>query len=313
MKQYDFYNPMTHKGDLPVRVLEFNFLECFENITPNFKEEAKSEIDFNGLKADIQYHINRTKITEGPCINHSKQIELYENFNQYLWCICYSLLVVFDEGIHRPIIEDRYTGKLDLENPFIKQAIAVFNNGFDLLHTYKDWQFFQLPNPEKYNEYDRFYIEKTNGIYTAAMTFILLHEFAHQYYGHLEYNPTSGEAKKDEYSADEYAIDKIAQNFSSKRGSTFKFGIIAGISSLILLDKSLSGGNTHPDTDDRIKKAIDKMQLEELDNLWGIASLSFRLWAIKYNIEIEYPDIVDSYKEFFTITIEKVNGIKNNR
>ena len=146
------------------------------------------------------------------------------------------------------------------------------------------------------------------------MTFILLHEFAHQYLGHLEYNPTSSEeSKTDENNADDYAIDKIAQNFSSERGTTYKCGIIAGISSLILLDKSLSGGDTHPDTDDRLKNAIEKMQLEDLDNLWGIASLTFRLWALKYDIDIECPQIVDSYKELFTMTLEKVNEIKNNR
>ncbi len=310
MKQYDFYDPMIHKGNLPIRVLPFNFLDWFENITPDFKEEVKGEIDFNGLQAGIQYHINRTKITEVACINSSKQIELYENFNQYLWCICYSLFVVFDESIQKPILENRYTGKFDIENPYVKQAIAVFNNGFDLLHTYKDWQFFQLPNPEKYNEHEKYYVEKTNGIYTAAMTFILLHEFAHQYLGHLEYNPTSSEeSKTDENNADDYAIDKIAQNFSSERGTTYKCGIIAGISSLILLDKSLSGGDTHPDTDDRLKNAIEKMQLEDLDNLWGIASLTFRLWALKYDIDIECPQIVDSYKELFTMTLEKVNEI----
>lgn len=313
MIKYDFYNPMMHTGDLPVRVLAFNFLDWFENITPDFKEEAQNEITFNGLKKDIQYHINRTKITEVACISPSKHIELYENFNQYLWCICYSLLVIFDESVHRPFIENKYTGQFDLENPFVKRAITVLNNGFDLLHTYKDWQFFQLPNPEKYNEYDKFYIEKTNAIYAAAMTFILLHEYAHQYLGHLEYEPTSAEeSKMEEYKADDYAIDKISYNFTSQRGATFKFGIIAGISSLILLGRSLSGGNTHPDIDDRLKKAIEKMSLNELDNLWGVASLAFRFWAIKYNIDyIEYPQSIDSYKELFTITLNKINDIKN--
>jgi len=313
MIQYDFYNPMTHKGDLPVRVLKFNFLDWFKNITPDFKEDVKTEIYYNGFKAGIQYHTNRTKITEIAHINSSKQIELYENFNQYLWCICYSLVVVFDESIQKPIIEKKYTGKFDLENPFVKQAIAVLNNGFDLLQTYKDWQFSQLPNPEKYNEYDKYYIEKTNGIYTAAMTFILLHEFGHQYYEHLTYYPENAEEfKTEEYKADEYAIDKISQNFSSERGITFKCGIIAGISSLILLDESLSGGDTHPDTDERLKKAIEKIKLEDIDNLWGIASLTFRFWAIKYNVEIEYPQTVESYKELFTITLDKIKEIKNN-
>lgn len=313
MRPYDFYNPATHKGDLPVRVLPYNFLDWFENITPDFKDESKGEIDFNGFKAGIQYHIDRTKITECACINSSRQIELYENFNQYLWCICYSLFVLFDEGIQKPMLAGQYTGKFDFENPFIRRGVDLFNNGFDLLHTYKDWQFFQLPNPEKYNEYEKYYIERTNGMFTAAMTFILLHEFAHQYLGHFDYCTTSDELKKDEYAADDFAIDKISYNFSSDRGATFKSGIVAGICSLIFRDKSLSGGDTHPDTDERLKVAMGKLQLKELDNLWGIASLTFRLWAIKYNIELELPPIVDSYKHLFELTLEKIGEIKNNR
>jgi hypothetical protein len=312
MRHFDFYNPTTHKGDLPVRVLPYNFLDWFETITPDFKEEAKGEIDFNGLKAGIAYHIDKSHITECACINGNRQIELYENFNQYLWCICYSLFVLFDESIQKPMLAGNYTGKFDFDNPYVRRAVDVFNNGFDLLTTYKDWQFFQLPNPEKCNEYDKFYIERTNGIFTAAMTFILLHKFAHQYHGHLEYDPTSEESKKDEYAADDYAIDKISYNFSSERGATFKFGIVAGICSLILLDKSLSGGETHPDTDNRLKVALEKIRLEELDNLWGVASLTFRLWASKYNIELDLPPIVDSYKHLFELTLEKVGEMKNN-
>ena len=313
MRKFDFYNPATHIGELPVRVLQYNFIEWFENITPDFKDEVKGEIDFNGLKAGIKYHIEKSHITECACINTNSQIELYENFNQYLWCICYSLFVLFDESIQKPMLAGKYTGKFDFNNPFVRRAVDIFSNGFDLLNTYKDWQFFQFPNPEKYNEYDKQYIEKANGVYTAAMTFILLHEFAHQYYGHLDYYPTSDESKKDECTADDYAIEKISYNFSSDRGATFKFGIVAGISSLIMLDKSLSGGDTHPDTDERLKIAIEKLKLEELDNLWGIASLTFRLWAIKYSIELDYPPVIDSYKHLFELTLEKIGKKKNNR
>lgn len=312
MKEFDFNNSAIHEGELPVRVLEHNFLDWFENITPDFKEEAKNEIDFNGLKAGISYHINRSHIIGCACINADRQIELYENFNQYLWCICYSLIVLFDESMQKPMLAKNYTGKFDFENPFVRRAIDVFNNGFELLKTYKDLQFFKLPNPEKYNEYDKFYIECTNGVYTAAMTFILLHEFAHQYYGHLDYQ-TSKESKKDEYNADDYAIKKISYNFSSERGTTYKFGIVAGISSLIILDKSLSGSDTHPDSDERLKVAMEKIQLDDLDNLWGIASLTFILWSLKYNIELNLPPIMDSYKHLFELILEQVEEMKNNQ
>lgn len=306
MRQYDFYNSETHKGNLPVRVLPFNYIDWFQNITPDFLDELKSEIEYNDLNRGLHHLIDKTEIKETASINSSNEIELNENFNQYLWCICYSLLVMFVEGIEKPMQAGTYNGLFDPTNPYIVRANEVFNNGFALLSTYKDKEFFDLPNPEKYNETDKYYIEMANGIYTAAMTFVLLHEYAHHLYGHVKFHSTNEESIKEEFVADEFAIDKISYNFSSEKGHIYKFGIIAGISSLIIMSKSLSGGDTHPDNDRRLKVAIEKLNLDDLDPLWGIASLTFRFWATKYNVKLELPPIVDDCKELFYLTLESI-------
>lgn len=306
MGRYDFYNPDTHKGDLPVRVLPYNYIDWFQNITPDFLEELNSEIKCNDLNHGLIYRVDRTKITDTAGINSTGEIELHENFNQYLWCICYSLLVMFVEGIEKPMRAGTYKGLFDGTNPFVQRANAVFNNGFALLSTYKDKEFYDLPNPEKYEEEDKFYIEAANGVFTAAMTFVLLHEYAHHFYGHTKFYSTSEESIKEEFLADEFAIDKIAHNFTSDKVHVYKFGIIAGISSLIIMSKSLSGGDTHPDNDIRLKVAIEKMNLEDLDLLWGIASLTFTFWSTKHNVKLDLPPIVDDFKQLFDLTLESV-------
>jgi hypothetical protein len=308
MKQDNLYeNSEANQSEFPVRVLFGNCVCWFKNITSNFTDEIGYEVDSNGFNDGIIYHREKSHITDVACLNTSKQIELYENFSQYLWCICYSLLVLFDEGIKKPILEGRFNGKFDLKNTFVMKAIDVFNAGSSLLNSYQESQLFlNLPNPETYNKDDKCYIEKTNGIYTAAMTFILLHEFAHQYFGHT-YESTREKSIEDEFSADEYAIDKFSSNSFSKEWDTLKCGIIAGISSLILLNKSLSGGDSHPDTDKRLKNAIEKMNLQEADdNLWGIASLTFWLWANQYNIEIKLPGAVDTFKQLYELIIQQL-------
>lgn len=312
MKEFDFYNPAVHKGELPVRVLSHNWINWFENITPNFKEEAKGEIDFRNLKAGLIYHFDKSQITECAYINPNHQIELYENYNQFLWCICYSLLVLFDKGIQEPILCKNYTGKLDFNNPYIRNSINIFNNGFDLLNTYKDRQFYQFPNPEKYNKYDKYYIEKVNAIFCAAMVFILLHEYAHQFLGHLDNNYKSEEPQNDEYACDEYAIDKMSSKLSTKESSTYKFGIIAAISSLIIYDKSLEGGEMHPDIDERLEMAMNKMKIEDIHYLWGVASLTYKLWGIKYNKDIEMPPVFNNYKHLFEYIQVKIRELKNS-
>ncbi len=313
MKQFDFYNPLTHKGFLPIRVLAYNALDWFENISIDFKTEILEEIKYSGLQPGIEYRIETTPIHTSAEITPENKIILYENFNQFLWCLCYSLITLFDESIHKPTLQGKYDGKFNLENPYVRRSIDVFNNGFSLFKAYRETVFFSLPNPEKYNEFDKFYIEKANGVYTAAMAFFLLHEFGHQYYKHPEYIPESNvQSKNEELSADEYAFDKMKSQFNEEKGYTNKCGIISGLTSLIFFDKTLSGGANHPDPDSRIKKLIEGMELNELDNLWGIASLSFRLWAIQYNINWELPKKVQNYKELFYISLNKVNEIKES-
>jgi hypothetical protein len=311
MKQFDFYNPINHKGFLPIRVLAYNALEWFEKITPEFQKEILEEIQFSELQQGIEYRIETAPIHTSAEITPEKKIILYENFNQFLWCMCYGLITLFDESIQKPILQNKYDGKFDLENPYVRRSIDVFNNGFSLFKTYRESVFFSLPNPEKYNEFDKFYIEKANGIYTAAMAFFLLHEFGHQFYKHPEYFPDSAdESKKEELTADEYAFEKMASQFNEEKEFTNKCGIIAGLSSLIFFDKTLSGGTNHPDPDSRLKILIEQMELDELDNLWGIASLSFRLWAIQYNINWELPKEVENYKELFYLSLKLVNEKK---
>src|SRR5690606_10847679 len=111
---------------------------------------------------------------------------LFENYNQFLWACAYSFLVIFDEGVQKPTLAGTFMGNfLDTSNPYINKALELFRAGLSLFESYREEVFYRLPNPEKYNDYDKFYIERASGIYTAAMTFILLHEFGHQYYGHV--------------------------------------------------------------------------------------------------------------------------------
>jgi len=310
MRQYDFYNPATHHGFLPVRVLQHNLIDWFEKAAPGILEEMIGETEFNGMQKAISYKIDRTIITDACEITPQKQIVMCENFNQFLWSTCYSLIVLFDEAIQIPILEKKYDGTIDYDNIHIKRATKLFKEGFNLFQYFNDHVFFDLPNPEKYIECEKKYIEKSNGVFVAAMTFILLHEFGHQYYGHLDYEPTQSESKNDEYVVDDYAYEKIATKFGTRYEATFKIGLVAALTSIYFFDDTLKGGDCHPDPDSRLKRQLDKMELSDRDNLWGIASLSFRLWTVAYNKTIVLPKQIENYKELFNITIEKIKEIK---
>ena len=104
MRKYDNYNPATHNGYLPIRTLQHNLIDWFENVTPDFLQEIFYETEFNGLQKGIGYKIERQPITESSEITPQRKIWLYENYNQFLWTVSYSLIVLFDEGIQIPIL-----------------------------------------------------------------------------------------------------------------------------------------------------------------------------------------------------------------
>ncbi|CAM1340931.1 phage exclusion protein Lit family protein [Tenacibaculum amylolyticum] len=287
-------------------------MDWFLNVTPDFKDEFDFEVDSNDLRERIQLHLEQKPIREIAQIDKRTGIEIYENFNQFLWCCSYAMFVVFDEGIQKPSLNGVYKGELDMSNPFVRRAMELFGRAISLFETYDKAPFYNLPNPEKYHEFEQFYIERTSGVYCAAMTFILLHEFGHQYFGHLDYYPSDTESKQDELTADEFAFDKMATHFETERSTTYKFGIIVGLSSLIFVDKTLQGGDRHPDPDQRLVSLIEKMNLNELDNLWGVASLAFKLWGLHFNKSILKPSITEHYKQMFYDTLNDINGIKGS-
>jgi hypothetical protein len=310
MRKYDNYNPGTHNGYLPIRTLQHNLIDWFENVTPDFLEEIFYETEFNGLQKGIGYKIERQPITIASEITPQRKIWLYENYNQFLWTVSYSLIVLFEEGIQIPILSGRYNGTVDYDNIHIRRAVATFKEGFNLFKDYNDWVFFDLPNPEKFVEYEKTYIEKANGIFCAAMTFTLLHEFGHQYYGHLEVNPTPEESKKDEFNVDDFAYDKFATKFDTKYATTIKLGVVVALVSLAFFDDTIKGGEQHPDPDQRILAQLQKMNLDEKDNLWGVASLAFRLWSIAYDKPFDFPTEVENYRELFDLTLQRISDYK---
>lgn len=312
MTKITHYKAGVHRGYLPVRVLPYNFAEWFFNISPDFKDEFNFEVISNNLQDKLSINIQKSKITDFAYVDKINGIVVYENFNQYLWCICYSIFVIFDEGIQKPSINGSFNGIIDMTNILTKRAFDLFSHSFSLFDNFNSDNFYTLPNPEVYDEKEQYYVERANGIYSAAMVFVLLHEFGHQYYGHNTYYPNNEQSKDEEYLADDFAYDKMAEHFYLTEGTTYKFGIIAAIGSLILSDNSAKGGDRHPDPDQRLLRQIEKMKLDEINNLWGVSSVLLYLWEKKYSKKVSDSYVFDNYKEMFYHILCKINEEKNN-
>jgi hypothetical protein len=310
----NFYNPLYHNGTQPIRVLAPNILHWFQNADKDFLTEILSEINNNGLKKSINYIDGENKISHIAYVDENKEITIEETFLAYLWTISYSLIVLFDEVIMRPRVEENYQlTKADIDR--VNEAQQIFDYGLSLVKSFTKWDINNLPNPEYYDPAQNSYIEKANGIFLAAVNFVLVHEFAHVFLGHIDFDnhlydqglvPTKKDIKDGEYAADDYSFKTLmsgADYIANK--STVSTGIITGLCSLLFFSAS-TDGDDHPDPGERIKIALDNLGLDEKDNLWGIASLAFKLWATHYKIDLDWPPIVDTYKDLLTLTLSKI-------
>lgn len=306
----DHFNKTHHKGNFPVRVLSYNFIQDFIKITPDFEMEFNYEVDSNNLPKTVKININKSKITEIAEISKYKGIEVYENFNQFLWSCAYSFIVIYDKAIFEPTKKGEYKGIIDRNIEYVSGAIELFKNALLLFERYDSSVFFKLPNPETYTQSEKYYIERANQVFSSAMVFILLHEFGHKYYGHLEVYSDDDKSIEEEYEADEFAYKKISKNFFKNTITSHKLGIVVGIVSLIFTDNTLKGGNRHPDPDNRLINLIEKMQLDDGDNIWGVASLAFDLWAINNTTSLSKARIFKNTKEMFYAKLNDVKRVK---
>lgn len=298
---------------LPIRMLRDNVLTTFENVTSSFGEDIQYEIDSNDLSSEIIYDSTPKKIEDiaeiepkydgSPGALPTKHFKIYESFNQFVWCLSYSAIVMYKEGIEKPIQNNRYKGQIE-ENELVKDAFNTFIKGMSLFKEYDPRAFFiKLPQP---THTENLYALEANTVFCYAIATILLHEFGHQYYGH---QVVSNEQKKeDEFLVDDFAFDLLSNSFDKEIGTTVKAGIIICFISLAFSDNTMKG-DCHPDPDERVRRLIEKMSIEDNDPLWAYATLLFKLWARYYDIELVDSDITTNKKYFYNI-IEQLNKLK---
>lgn len=308
-------NPHIHPGELPIRVLKGNFEHWIQTVNPAFYQTFREQVNQNGLNPNINYNTQRVQIVQNNTINAAKitfadrRIHIYDTFSAYVWCVCYSMTVLFDEVIQIPHLRGNYTGQFDHNNKQIESALGVFEYGMTLTTRYRDWDR-GIPNPEEYGCSHSYYIEKVNGMYLAAMYFIFCHEVGHNVFNHMYTPATNAQSLQDELDADNFAIDQVLLPDNSPYARTFKHGGVAAMCALLFLNRNLYRGGRYPDAHQRIDNVIARMELSEEDHIWGMASLAFRMWGLHYNIEFQTPRESPNYMDLFSdilIQLQRIN------
>jgi len=275
----------------------------------------------HGLNPSINYDY-----TEGPLFNlmdpsksltpfvdGKKEITIQETFLSYLWSMCYSILVIHEEHFHKPMLNRLKKSKHPVDQVSLDAAYKLHRYGLSLIKTYVPWDKQTLPNPEEYSEAETFYIEKANGVFRTAAAFIICHELAHIKLGHLESTDTyvsTADRKLEEMQADHDAFFTMIKGATDEVGKiNYGVGMLIGFCSLLLLQSKLQS-RTHPDSDDRVEAVLRQLELDDVSPLWGIASLSFKLWDDCYEKKLVWPKEVEHVKALFYSIHEQLKASK---
>lgn len=310
-------------GHFPVSILNDSVIELFNTLCASDAQLHFAE----GLRNRIKLMCTDEPITEiaeiCPCSNEETlvkeyQIKLYDNFCQFFWCLCYSVVALHEEYISTPTAEGSNPDKEVELDRYQKKAYDLFSAGvslFDQVESNRAGRcvFFSLPMP---NSADDRYVRYVNNAYTAGINFILLHELKHFELDHLE---KTNEDKQDETDADLGAFwHLILSESPEEHKRLYSLGVLLAQCSLTFLDDTMEGDEFHPDPDVRIASILSCNEIIEHDReyYYAIICLCFKLWYFQYKDQNDFPQIekVESWEMSWREIVEhiKVNRTQNS-
>ncbi|MBS1595794.1 MAG: hypothetical protein JST90_15890 [Bacteroidetes bacterium] len=311
----------SHLGTQPIAVLQHNVVSIFESANKDFLELSRKLMLEGNLDVGIGYVISEKAITalvdghmQMPFVSSKKKIHIHETFLSYVWCVSYSLWILYDKAVAEPS-QNKHAGNEvnKIDNVRIDKAFELFAYAKSLIKVYTPWDKIDLPNPEEYSEDEAFYVERANSLFVYAMGFILYHEFAHVEKKHFERIKQGENTPKHrlahEREADQRAIELMLQGAEGEKRTSMLLGTLIGLCCLLYFKKETTS-QSHPDTDDRIHNYLLQLNLDENDPMWGIAAVAFRLWDIQFQKNLNLPTEVKNFKELYEEIRRQVLALK---
>lgn len=304
---------------LPVQALRDLSIEHVLNIEGVW-DAANIEVETNGLSKIISFvEENDGRLTPGEIKEKDGQYEINISltFCQFMWAVGLYISTVFDNIVQIPMMNAMGTNVHGYQAN--KSAVEFAGDSFFRARRLLDsrWRkeiFFEIPNicdPQAFkNE-----IEKANALMVSGVGFIFAHELAHSYLGHTQTVSNASQMVKDEIAADELAFDWLSETFDEEGGYTIKVGIANLLCSLLFMGAdSVSGGGSHPHMDIRIDMLMKRMNLPEIDVLWGYVGSALRLWLMVYGGYSIEEDMAlkpfNYYKDFYEFYLGKLRDTR---
>lgn len=294
---------------MPIRVLQHNLISEFENMNPQFLKLAQRVMNRFDLHPGIGYDVEEER-AKSPAVLFG-QIRVQEPFLSYVWCMCFSLSVLYSESIVKQSIAQHRKKKVKINMPLARHAYMIWEYSMALLTDYYTWPDI-LPSPERYPRQYRQLIPKINGLYITAMKYVLAHEFAHIEFQHA--NADIGDMDPNEASilherqADERAIELVLEGRNNENTVTIRMGLLIGLCSILFTDNTAKKIR-YPDTNERIDAILRIVKPDPQDAMWGIATLAYKLWGRHFENKLVWIDGLASPEALYHNIKEQVEAL----
>lgn len=184
---------MRGESDSPVLALEHNVTWAFENATPYAGIRLANAVSDGTVVGEIGLDCDSTSAPpKGPFLQRNistgiPEIHVSLKHLELLWSFAYSWMVIYEQGIQKPLIDGTWTGTVDASDPIVSRAMQLRDWGASLQTQCTSWPQ-GLPSPRDYAcDIERWYGEKANLVFQEATAFLLGHEFAHAAGMHLDF------------------------------------------------------------------------------------------------------------------------------
>jgi len=319
------YKPAIHLGTQPVRVIHHMVTFMFQNSNQDFYKDLLEQIEAGKLNKELKLVfgeepiVNIGGLMRTPRVNNdTRTIELHETFLSYLWCCTYSVFTHYIQTIDFPRV-NRENGAIThpVTPKLIDEAKELFNYAKYIIIDFQTWDKETLPNPEIYEASNRNFVEQTNVYYTEAAKFILCHEFTHlkHHVDSIDNNTTDSHFLSFEIEADNNAIDIMKKGMSNDgsplavaHNLAVENGIVFGLLSMFYFSATTTTGVKHPNAEDRLTNALEKLDLIDNPFAWGIACVGLQLWDEQFGLNFNWTENINSYKEQYYDIINQIKA-----
>lgn len=316
---------MENSVSSPIDVLWGNIVHSFEQVNDSSLAMHLTAVESGLLSREIEYD-NGADAAKGPHADLiTKKIYLQETYLEHLWSFIYSIFVIYEEGVQKPLINNSFSGEIEFKTEILKRAKRLYDWSISLSEEKSEWDL-ELPNPQLHlDENERFYAEKTNGIFQKSVSYVLFHEFCHLTQGHESYylgfklcdltEADYADRIQIENEADAFAFNMIINSNDDENARWVNgLSILFVKCSSLLLTQSLEGikQRSHPDLDSRIHTAMTRLDLNSEQSqfyCWYLCCMAINFYLLKHNVRREQCTY-DTAEECFFAYLDQLDSIK---